>query len=493
MFFHLSCSKKDEDFKARAQVHFTHGANWTGAPAALVYNEGEYHIFYQHNPASTAPENIHWGHAVSDDLISWQLLPTAIFPDSLGQIYSGSVVVDCNNTSGYGNHTLAPFIAYYTYYDTMGKYCIAMAYSLDKGITWIKNTDLKLKCGETLDNLRSPSVSWSIEYEKWIMTASTGNSIRIYESKNGIEWNHLSEFTLDSHHEGGWLNSSLFSLVAPETGSPKWVLAISMRGGPADGAPATRYFVGDFDGEKFSLTQGEQLWIDYGKDCYGGMLFNNMPNNETVQMNWMNCIYYAELNQTKSWLGSMTISRILQLAKEEHHYIVTSNPVPQLDKYFEQTSKIGKLKLSGDVPIFKDVDISDKAFTLNLVFDNSNRYAFWSAKDYGIRLKTRSNKVLSIGYKSEFSYYYIDRSGLEYEDVTGLYNQEVGALYHPKGEIVEWRILVDEGSVELFACGGRVSLTSLFETKDNLDSIELYSKSGNMTLIEATIAELTNK
>jgi len=501
VFFVYSCDieRKSNDEKFRPLIHYSLNKNWTGEPSGLLYYEGEYHLFHQINPTQAVFGNIHWGHAVSRDLVHWEQLPTAISPDSSGQIYSGSVIADFHNTSGFGSNENPPLIAFYTYHDsvkeqneTSSEHSIVLAYSLDKGRSWVKYKYPILK--NSADPVFcNPKVSWNNFSKQWLMTVSIGSAIQIYSSQDCIQWDLLSEFGENIKTEGGWQSSDLFPIKIANSDLTKWVLMVSMNGGPADGAPAIRYFVGDFNGTEFKMTQTRELWVDYGNDNYAGMIFNDAPDNRKIMVGWMSCWNYANQTPTESWRGSMIFPRDLDLVLEGNYYLLTSTPIKELNKLYGKTYTINEIQLSGKKNIFDNIPFPKTPFVLRLVFDNSNRYAIWGARDYGVNFKTKSGRNLSIGYKAEMNYYYIDRSKLMKNPISEKFERITGASYTFNNPTTDWYILVDNGSVELFTCGNRIAMTSLCYPDETFESFELYSEFGSIKLLKASITELNSE
>lgn len=489
----LSCCKKeiDNDERFRPQIHFSAEKNWTGEPSGLLYDNGEYHLFYQYNPDQPVLGNIHWGHAVSRDLLHWQSNPIAITPDSSGQIYPGSVISDPDNTSGLGSTTTPAWLAFYTYHNPdntnkPGK-TIALAYSIDKGLSWKKHS-IPVLTADNETTFRNPHISWNEVCEQWLMTVSTGSTIQFYTSANCLQWSFLSEFSSNTYSEGGWESSDFFPLQITDT--VKWVLLVSMNGGPAGGAPATRYFIGDFDGKQFKPTQIQELWTDYGKDNYAATTCYDSSTNRRIILSWMNSWDYANLIPTQTRRGCMTFPRELTLVPEGKYTLLTSSPVKELNTLYGKTDSITNIKLSEKVEIFSDRQFPSSPFVIQLSFDNSKRHAIWAARDYGIRLKTKSGKYISIGYKADMSYFYTDRSGLTTPSFSENFDQPTGAIYTSPNPVSDWFILVDRNSIELFTSGNRIAMTSLCYPDEPFDSFELYAGSGTITVLKASVTEL---
>lgn len=239
----------------RPQFHFTPEKNWMNDPNGLVYYQGEYHLFYQYNPNGNSWGDMSWGHAVSKDLVHWQELPLALSHDDEEMVFSGSAVVDWNNTTGFGTKRNPPMVAIYTSaYKDGGKQAQSLAYSTDRGRTWTKyrgNPVLDIGSRE----FRDPKVQWYAPTRSWLMTVSlsTEHKVRFYSSKNLKDWSLLSEFGPAGATGGVWECPDLFPLpVDGDETNVKWVLVVNINPGGIAGGSAAQYFVGDFDGTTFT-------------------------------------------------------------------------------------------------------------------------------------------------------------------------------------------------------------------------------------------------
>jgi len=246
----------------RPQYHFTPDSMWMNDPNGMVFYQGEYHLFYQHYPDSNVWGPMHWGHAVSADLVHWEHLPIALEPDSLGYIFSGSVVVDENNTSDLGATDNPPLVAIFTYHDPVRDQAgrndaqtQALAYSLDRGRTWIKYANNPVLLNPGIRDFRDPKVFWHPETERWVMTLAAKDHVVLYTSPDLKRWEKASEFGRERGAHGGvWECPDLFVLpIENRPGEQRWVMLVSIGEGGPNGGSATQYFVGDFDGETFSL------------------------------------------------------------------------------------------------------------------------------------------------------------------------------------------------------------------------------------------------
>jgi fructan beta-fructosidase len=306
------------DEKYRPQYHYSPKSGWMNDPNGLVYYEGEYHLFYQYNPDSTVWGTMHWGHAISTDMIHWEELPIAIYPDSRGWIFSGSAVVDWKNTTGFGSTSNPPMVAIYTYHDMAGEKAgrkniqsQGIAFSLDKGRTWTPYTQNPVLPNPDLQDFRDPKVSWIEQSNQWVMALAVQDHIEFYGSPDLKEWNKLSEFGNElGNHNGVWECPDLFPLT-DSNGSTRWVLFVSIGNGGPQGGSATQYFIGNFNGTSFSSQDSVTRWIDYGADNYAGVTWSDIPKEDGRRLfiGWMSNWQYARLVPTKSWRSAMTLPR----------------------------------------------------------------------------------------------------------------------------------------------------------------------------------------
>jgi fructan beta-fructosidase len=326
----------------RPQFHFTPARNWINDPNGLVYVDGEYHLFYQYNPYGDQWGHMSWGHAVGTDLLHWQELPVAIPEDTKYMIFSGSVVVDRNNSSGFGVKGQAPLVAIYTGHlqPDGGLQNQQLAYSNDRGRSWTKYAgnpvlDLGLK------NFRDPKVFWYEPGQKWVMAAvlSDRHQVTLYESRNLKQWTHLSDFGPAGAASGVWECPDLFPLNVSGASAGKWVLKVDVFEGHVAGGSGGQYFVGDFDGKTFrrddrgnASDDSAAQWLDYGADFYAAASWSNLPASDgrLLWIGWMNDHHYAQYTPTSPWRGSMTMVRELALRRAASGWIVAQSPAREV-------------------------------------------------------------------------------------------------------------------------------------------------------------------
>ncbi len=271
----------------RPHFHFTPKEKWMNDPNGMVYYDGEYHLFYQYYPDSTVWGPMHWGHAVSTNLVAWEHLPIGLYPDSLGYIFSGSAVIDWNNTSGFGKDSKPPMIAIFTYHDPVGEKAgtntfqyQGMAYSNDRGRTWTKYAGNPVLPNPGIRDFRDPKVIWDKDSNQWVMVFAAWDHVKFYGSQNLKEWQHLSDFGKEwGTHAGVWECPDIFPMTVKETGEKKWVLLQSLNPGSYNGGSGTQYFVGNFDGTTFRVDK--EFAKNFGTEeavVPDGKVFDNFEN-----------------------------------------------------------------------------------------------------------------------------------------------------------------------------------------------------------------------
>ena len=326
----------------RPQLHFSPEAHWMNDPNGLVYHQGVYHLFYQYYPEDIVWGPMHWGHATSTDLVSWTHQPIALFPDQHGYIFSGSAVVDTQNTSGLGTLENPPMVALFTYhkaerekegfndFQTQG-----LAYSLDNGQTWTKyDQNPVIKNPNSIRDFRDPKVFWNDLTQAWTMLLVAGDHVQIWGSKNLIDWTQQSTFGHElGAHGGVWECPDLFALPVDGTDQVRWVMLVSINPGAPNGGSGTQYFVGDFDGTAFTTDQKDPLWIDGGTDNYAGVTYNHTPDGSRQFIGWMSNWAYGQQTPTKEWRSSMTLARTLSLRPTPQGPRLRTKPLPALASY----------------------------------------------------------------------------------------------------------------------------------------------------------------
>ncbi len=341
----------------RQIYHFTPDFGWTNDPNGMVYYDGEYHLAYQANPYGTKHFNMHWGNAVSTDLVHWTDLRFIVAPDSLGAIFSGSSVVDSDNTAGFGADAI---IGMYTSASRTQKQSIA--YSTDRGRTYTKyQSNPVLTDDEKQPNFRDPKL---MRYgDKWIVSVAAGDVISFYESKNLIEWTKLSDFGKGiGSHDAVWECPDL--LKFEYNGREKWVLIVNINPGGPNGGSVAQYFIGDFDGREFVADElPYPLWIDEGVDNYAGVTFSNTGDRH-IFLGWMSNWLYSNHVPTINFRNSMTIARDLSLKHNGKHLFLASTPSPEIMLAKSGTVKKEDVSVKGSYAIPKLLPDNDGAYLI---------------------------------------------------------------------------------------------------------------------------------
>lgn len=451
-------SEKPEPY--RPAIHFTPKEHWMNDPNGLVYYGGNYHLFYQYYPGGTVWGPMHWGHAVSKDLLHWEHLPIALYPDSLGYIFSGSVVVDHLNTAGLQKGKEKTLVAIFTYHDPKGEKAgttsfqtQGMAYSNDGGFTWKKYAQNPVLNNPGKKDFRDPKVSWYAAEKKWIMTLAVGNHVEFYESPNLKTWTYLSSFgEKEGAHGGVWECPDLIKMQEANTGKEKWVLLVSIGNGGPNGGSATQYFSGTFTGKNFINEEQPEMvkWVDQGTDNYAGVTFSNTPGKDPIWLGWMSNWQYAQQVPTHPWRSAMTIPRILTIQQLEGHTRLLSNPISPL-KHEKLQTKIVEPGLAIPFPS-KAMDIICKySIPTKPSKDTTVLISWYNPAGDSLQLK----------YVTSSSSLLIDRSHSGITD----FNQSFGSIINGqriiKNRQLNLRIIIDQSSVEIFADGGSLVITAL--------------------------------
>jgi len=421
-------------------------------PNGLVYFRDEYHLFFQYYPDSTVWGPMHWGHAVSKDLMHWKQEPIALYPDSLGYIFSGSAVADERNTSGFGKNGNIPLVAIFTHHDPAGEKMVtskfqnqSLAFSLDAGINWTKYAGNPVLKSPGLKDFRDPKVAWYPDQNKWIMTLAAGDRIQFYSSTDLKTWVKESEFGAGLVKPGRvWECPDLIAFDVD--GKKVWLLIVSINpGGPQTGS-GTQYFTGNFDGHSFTSFDTISRWIDFGPDDYAGVTFNN-TGKEKIFMGWMSNWLYATNVPALQWRSAMTLPRKLSIKNIGGVYYTMMEPVDDLDKLVTKSNSYKH------IPTVKEIHFNGPArFELSL----SDLYSF------SLVFSNASGQQVTAGYDEEKNSFFIDRSKAGRSN----FNAQFAGIHYAQridqsnnSKII---MILDNTSLEMFADGGLTTMTELF-------------------------------
>ncbi len=356
------------DEQYRPQYHFSPPQQWMNDPNGMVFDHGEYHLFYQYNPYANHWGSMHWGHAISRDLVHWENRPIALFPDQHGTIFSGSAVLDAENTSGFGAKDNPALVAMFTYNDEFSGNEAAssaqsqgLAYSVDEGRTWIKYAENPVLTTSGSRDFRDPKVIWSAARHLWIVTLAVHDHVAFYSSPDLKHWNHESDFGKDSGAHGGvWECPDLIDMAVAGEQSRKAVLLVSVGRGAPNGGSGTQYFIGDFDGHVFTPDDDKAAgaiparWLDYGTDDYAGSTWSGAKRGDDRQLfiGWMSNWAYANVVPTVRWRSAFTIPRELTLRRTAAGLELHSLPVAELTALRSDRAAITARSVAGalDLP-----------------------------------------------------------------------------------------------------------------------------------------------
>lgn len=468
----------------RPLYHFTTDSNWINDPNGLVFANGKYHLFAQYNPFGDKWGHMSWAHATSEDLFNWQEQPLAI-PEiknangTTTMIFSGSAVIDSFNTSGFGKDGVAPIIAIYTsHIDSAGKGLRqhqSIAYSTDEGKTW-KQYEQNPVLDINLSDFRDPKVFWYAPEKKWIMAVvkPLEYKVQFYTSPNLKQWTFLSEFGDMGNTDKIWECPDLFPLTVEGTNEQKWVLSLSA-GHPQKGFLAVQYFIGNFDGKTFTADKlAYPLYIDYGKDFYAGITYNNIPANDgrCIMIGWANCWNYANDIPTKNFRGAYTVPRVLTLKSTPQGIRLFQQPVNEITKYEQEIYNEKTITLENTSKQPENV----KGTALDISFDLE------TTGTAGISVFKSGNEETVISYDAINNTLSVDRTR---SGDTSFSKQFAGVekvnIPVQQDNKISLRILIDNSIVEVFVNGGSIAVTDIVFPLKNEGGISFFAGNSKAT------------
>jgi fructan beta-fructosidase len=476
----LSDYRKSGDYYRephRPAYHFTPEIHWMNDPNGLVFFDGEYHLFYQHNPYGNEWGHMSWGHAVSTDLLHWKHLPIALHDEYDVMAFSGSAVVDDQNTSGFGIASSTPLVAIYTGHG-FGRQTQDLAFSNDRGRTWTKyfgNPVIDLNESD----FRDPKVFWHKEKSTWVMvvTLASQKRLQFYASSDLKSWRLLSEFgPAGVKNKPNWECPDLFELpIVNEPGKSRWVLEVDMGNGSIAGGSGGEYFTGVFDGEKFVADSLESQWVDFGRDFYAPISWSNLPTRDgrKIWIGWMNN-WETALNPTYPWRSAMSIPRELNLKRIGDKLRLCQKPVRELDALRINPVNVDSLTLSDQAKV-----LSVRGQQLDIVTE----IAVGSAKLIGLRVLKGEQQETTILYDVEKQMLSVDRTmsgNVQFHPAFA--GTHSGPLAMRDGK-VELRVLVDSCSVEVFGNDGETVITDLVFPNADSDGVEIFAVGGSCEVI----------
>lgn len=469
----------------RPQFHFTPAQNWTNDPNGLVYFNGEYHLFFQYNPFGLVWGHMSWGHAVSKDLVHWKQLPVALKEANGVMIFSGSAVVDRNNTSGFGKNGKTPLVAIYTGYHTKSHLQDErIAYSLDNGRTWTKYSGNPI-ININSDNFRDPKVFWYQPDHHWIMVLalSAQHKVSFYSSNNLKNWTHLSDFGPKAATGGVWECPMLQPMAVD--GNPhniKWVLEVGLNPGSIAGGSGGQYFIGNFDGKKFTATQptgapGDTVrWVDYGKDFYAATSWSDIPKSDgrTLWLGWLDNWQYGQKAPTSPWRGGMSVPRSVGLKTFPDGIRLVQNPVKELQKLRYDHHHLSNIAVSGMNDELSQRGIRGDVLEIDAVF------TLGSASEFGFLVRKGESQQTAVGYNVDRHQMYVDRT----HSGADSFSKDFPGVQHgplrPDDNTIRLHILIDRSSVEVFGNDGQTVITDKIFPNLSSNGLQLFSKGGKV-------------
>lgn len=439
----------------RPVYHHTPAYGWMNDPNGMFYKDGVYHLYFQYNPYGSVWGNMHWGHSTSTDLMHWNFEGCAIVPDAWGAIFSGSCVVDHNNTAGFGKGAV---VAFYTSAKATPWGDIqmqSMAYSLDNGKTFTKYEGNPILTSSEKD-FRDPKVFWYAPGKHWVMILAVGQHMEIYSSVNLKEWKKESEFgAMQGAHGGVWECPDLVEIPVEGTREKKWVLICNLNPGGPFGGSAAQYFVGSFDGKKFVNESPTQTkWMDWGKDNYATVTWNNAPDGRCIALGWMSNWQYANNVPTRQYRSANTLARDLTLYREGQELYLKSTPSSEVKKARGKKVSIPSFRVSEKHEIVNLFEDNQGAYEVEILIQNAgaSKIAFCLLNDKG--------EKVSMYYDLNRKQFVMDRS----ESGTVDFSKDFPAVTVAPANVdkeLTLRLFVDRSSIEAFGEDGKFVMTNL--------------------------------
>jgi len=458
----------------RPQVQFSPKKNWSNDPNGLVFFEGEYHLFYQYNPFGDTWGHMSWGHAVSLDLLHWRQLPVAL-PEHDGEMaFTGSVVVDEQNTSGLCKGGRPCLIAVYTGHRGKGKSqreVQNLATSQDRGRTWqfySKNPVLD----RGLADFRDPSVSWMPDTRMWLMAVSLPNDHKVvfYTSHDLKQWTEVSTFGPEGATGGQWECPDLLYVPGKSGSQGIWVLKVGLNPGALQGGSGEQYFLGSFDGKRFVKANGPGThgWTDYGKDSYCAISFNHLPpHTNPILIGWMNNWQYADKLPTSPWRGQMTIPRRLTVTQDKNGPSLVQEPATDPLRILPANTL--ESALQGDA-ISADVLNTELPADLLMVFSPGD------SRTIGVRVYSDADHWTEAGYDLQKRTFYVDRVHSGMDVATGFLTRTEAPIAADRP--LDLHLVLDRSSIAAFVQGGTITMTNLIFPHGIAARIEFFRKGG---------------
>ncbi len=445
----------DREKKFRPVYHHTPLYGWMNDPNGMFYKDGTYHLYFQHNPYGSTWGNMTWGHSTSTDLVHWHGEDIAIEPDAYGSIFSGSVVVDHYNTAGFGEGAI---VAFYTsaksspWGDSQSQ---SMAYSTDGGKTFTKYGGNPVLTSDKRD-FRDPKVFWYAPGKHWVMILAAGQEMEIYSSRDLKSWKKESSFgAKQGAHGGVWECPDLIELPVEGTDETRWVLICNINPGGPFGGNAAQYFVGTFDGKKFvNESPTETKWMDWGKDHYATVTFNNAPDGRVIALGWMSNWQYQTVLPTMQYRGANTIARDLSLYRNaDGELVMRCAPSPEIEAARVETHEIPSFRVKDSYEVPSLLDDNDGAYEIEMQLKNSG------SSRIILTLSNDKGEKVHMHYDIARKQFVMERSESGRTD----FSRDFPALTVAPvddTDTINLRLFVDRSSIEAFGDNGKFVMTN---------------------------------
>ncbi|MCM3790698.1 glycoside hydrolase family 32 protein [Domibacillus indicus] len=469
----------------RADYHFTAPDKWKNDPQRPVYFNGKYHYYYLYNKDYPSGNGTEWRHATSEDLVHWHDEGIAIpkYTNKNGDPWSGSVVVDKNNTAGFGQNAFVAIVTQPS--KNGGKQEQFLWYSTDHGKTFTSYSDKLIMSNPGTKDFRDPKIIWDDEHHKWMMVMAEGTKIGFYESADLKNWQYTSGFfTKDI----GLIECPDLYMMRADDGTVKWVLGASANGKTAGKPNTYAYWIGTFDGKEFSPDHNEPQWLDYGFDWYGGVTFESGTESDKLTkryaLAWMNNWDYAHNTPTlqEGFNGMDSIVRDLTLKHAgDHQYYLASQPIEALNELTASTDYYEQIEVDGT----KTLPVSGDVYQLETDIS-------WSdLQNTGLRLRESADRTrhVDVGIFTAGGYSYVNRGFTGHPDKTN-HSLESKAPFDTGKKQVHVKVLVDKTSIEVFIDDGKVAHSSLIFPPLTDKGITLFSEGGKAVFKHVKIQHL---
>ena len=470
--------------KYRPVYHHTPAYGWMNDPNGMFYKDGVWHLYFQHNPYGSTWGNMTWGHSTSTDLVHWQYEGDPVMADALGAVFSGSSVVDKDNTAGFGAGTVVSFYTSAKSSPWGDVQMQSMAYSTDGGKTFTKY-DGNPVITSTARDFRDPKVFWYAPGKHWVMMLAVGQEMQIWSSANLKDWKYESSFgQKQGAHGGVWECPDLVELPVEGTKEKRWVLICNINPGGPFGGSATQYFVGTFDGKKFTNQfPTKTKWMDYGKDHYATVTFSNAPDGRCVALGWMSNWQYAAIVPTKQYRSANTIARDLSLYRQGGDLLLKSAPSKEIEKARSTKKSVPQFNVSDSYEIASLLDGNDGAYEIEMEIKNNG------AEKIAFTLQNAKGENVMMYYDTATRQFVMDRSN---SGETSFSPDFPAMTVAPAADVddIRLRLFVDRSSIEAFGDGGKFVMTNIVFPAEPYNKMKFESVRGSFTVKKMNVYKL---